>query len=126
MNISSLSINRPVLATVLSLLILLFGLIGFTYLGVREYPNVDPPVINVSTTLMGANAEVVESQVTEPLEASINGIAGISSISSTSSDGRSNISVEFELGTDLEAAANDVRDRVSRMLNRIPPNADPP
>jgi multidrug efflux pump len=126
MNISSTSINRPVLATVISLLILLFGIIGFTYLGVREYPNVDPPVINVSTSLMGANAEVVESQVTEPLEASINGIAGISSISSTSSDGRSNISVEFELGTDLEAAANDVRDRVSRMLNRIPPNADPP
>lgn len=126
MNISSLSINRPVLATVMSLIILLFGIIGFTYLGVREYPNVDPPVITVSTTLTGANAQVIESQVTEPLEASINGIAGISSISSTSSEGRSNISVEFELGTDLEAAANDVRDRVSRAINRIPPNADPP
>ncbi len=126
MNLSSVSINRPVLAIVMSLVILLFGVIGFFFLGIREYPSIDPPVISVNTTYRGANADVIESQITEPLEESINGIAGISSISSTSSEGSSNIKVEFNLGTDMEAAANDVRDRVSRALNRIPPDADPP
>ncbi|MBC7922835.1 MAG: efflux RND transporter permease subunit, partial [Ferruginibacter sp.] len=125
-NISSLSIERPVLATVLSIVIVLFGVIGFTALGVREYPSVDPPVITVSTNYQGANAEIIESQITEPLEESINGIAGIRSLTSTSSDGRSNITVEFDLSVDLEAAANDVRDRVSRSLRNIPPEADPP
>src|SRR3712207_4046069 len=100
MNISSLSINRPVMATVFSIVIVLFGVIGFRSLGVREYPSVDPPVITVSTNYTGANADVMESQITEPLEESINGIAGIRSISSISSDGRSNITVEFNLGTD--------------------------
>lgn len=126
MNISSLSINRPVLATVISLVILLFGIIGYSFLGVREFPSVDPPVVTVTTNYIGANADVMESQITEPLEESINGIAGIRSITSISSDGRSNITVEFELGVDMEAASNDVRDRVSRAIRSIPPDTDPP
>jgi len=126
MNISSISINRPVLATVISLLILLFGIIGYAFLGVREFPSVDPPVITVTTNYIGANSDVIESQITEPLEESINGIAGIRSITSVSSDGRSNITVEFELGVDMEAAANAVRDRVSRAIRNIPPDTDPP
>lgn len=126
MNISSISIERPVLATVISLLIVLFGIIGYTFLGVREFPSVDPPVVTVTTNYMGANADVIESQITEPLEESINGIAGIRSLTSISSDGRSNITVEFELGVDMEAASNDVRDRVSRAIRSIPPDTDPP
>nr|HPH21690.1 efflux RND transporter permease subunit [Haliscomenobacter sp.] len=104
MNMSSLSIDRPVMATVISIVIVLFGYIGFRSLGLREYPSVDPPVVSVSTSYTGAAADVIESQITEPLEESINGIAGIRSLSSTCSDGRSNIRVEFELGIDLEAA----------------------
>ncbi len=126
MNISSISINRPVLAMVMSILIVLFGVIGYMFLGVREYPSVDPPVVTVSTSYTGANADVIESQITEPLEESINGIAGIRSLSSTSSDGRSNITVEFELGVDMETAANDVRDRVSRAVRNLPPDIDVP
>lgn len=126
MNLSSVSINRPVLATVMSIVIVLFGIIGFTYLGVREYPSVDPPIISVQTNYPGANADVIESQITEPLEESINGVSGIRSLSSISSDGRSTITVEFELGEDLEAAANDVRDRVAQARRNLPPDADPP
>ncbi|MCU0369886.1 MAG: efflux RND transporter permease subunit, partial [Bacteroidales bacterium] len=126
MNISSVSINRPVLATVISILLVLFGAIGYTFLGVREFPSVDPPVVTVSTNYIGANADVIESQISEPLEESINGIAGIRSLTSISSDGRSNITVEFELGVDMEAAANDVRDRVSRAVRSLPPDTDPP
>ncbi|HMN04566.1 MAG TPA: efflux RND transporter permease subunit [Flavobacteriales bacterium] len=126
MNISSLSINRPVLATVISILLVLFGVIGFTYLGVREYPSVDPPVITVTTNYPGANADIIESQITEILEESINGIAGIRTLSSISTDGRSTITVEFELDQDLESAANDVRDRVSRAVRNLPQDADPP
>ncbi len=126
MNISSVSIERPVLATVISLTIILFGIIGYTFLGVREFPSVDPPVVTVTTNYVGANADVIESQITEPLEESINGIAGIRSLTSISSDGRSNITVEFELGVDMEAASNDVRDRVSRAARNIPPDTDPP
>ncbi|MCX6830344.1 MAG: efflux RND transporter permease subunit [candidate division Zixibacteria bacterium] len=126
MNISSISINRPVLSVVLSILIVLFGIIGFLFLGVREYPSVDPPVVTVSTSYTGANADVMESQVTEPLEESINGIAGIRSLTSSSSDGRSRITVEFELGVDMEAAVNDVRDRVSRASHDLPTDVDPP
>ncbi|MCC5943635.1 MAG: efflux RND transporter permease subunit [Bernardetiaceae bacterium] len=126
MNLSSLSINRPVLATVMSIIIVIFGVIGFLYLGVREYPSVDPPIISVTTDYTGANADIIESQITEPLEESINGIAGIRSLSSVSNDGRSTITVEFELDVDLEAAANDVRDRVSRAVRNLPPDADPP
>jgi multidrug efflux pump len=126
MNISSISINRPVLASVISILIVLFGAIGFGFLGVREYPSVDPPVITVTTNYVGANADIIESQITEVLEESINGIAGIRSLTSVSSDGRSTITVEFELDVDLEAAANDVRDRVSRSLRNLPADVDPP
>lgn len=126
MSLPSISIERPVLATVISIVILLFGIIGFTFLGLREYPSVDPPVISVSTNYTGANADVIESQITEPLEESLNGIAGIRSLSSTSAPGRSSITVEFELGTDLEAAANDVRDKVSQAQRQLPPDADPP
>jgi len=125
-SLSSLSINRPVLAIVMSLVILLFGGIGISLLGVREYPSVDPPVINVSTSYVGANADVILAQITEPLEEQINGIQGIKSLTSTSADGRSNISVEFEVGADLEAAANDVRDKVSGAQRNLPPDAEPP
>ncbi len=126
MNLSSVTINRPVLAIVLSILIVLFGVISYMFLGVREYPSVDPPIITVTTNYTGANADVIESQITEPLEESINGIAGIRSLTSTSSDGRSTIRVEFELGIDMDAAANDVRDRVSRSIRNLPPDIDPP
>ena len=126
MNISSISINRPVLASVISILIVLFGIIGYSFLGVREYPSVDPPIITVTTNYIGANADVIESQITEIMEESINGIAGIRSLSSISSDGRSTITVEFELDVDLEAAANDVRDRVSQSVRNLPPDCDPP
>ncbi|MGB2770591.1 MAG: efflux RND transporter permease subunit, partial [Candidatus Zixiibacteriota bacterium] len=126
MSLPSICINRPVFSIVLSLLVVLFGVIGFSYLGVREYPNVDPPVVTVSTSYTGANADVIESQITDPLEESINGIAGIRSLTSSSSDGRSRITVEFELGVDMEAAANDVRDRVSRAARDLPPDVDPP
>jgi hydrophobe/amphiphile efflux-1 (HAE1) family protein len=126
MNISSVSINRPVLATVINIVIVIFGIIGFGYLGIREFPSVDPPVITVTTNYPGANADIIESQITEPLEESINGIGGIKTLSSVSSDGRSNITVEFNLGVDMESAANDVRDRVSRAVRNLPPDADPP
>ncbi|HWO57598.1 MAG TPA: efflux RND transporter permease subunit [bacterium] len=126
MNLSAISIRRPVLAIVMSIVIVLFGGIGYFFLGVREYPSVDPPVVTVTTNYTGANADVIESQITEPLEESINGIAGIRSLTSTSSDGRSNITVEFELGVDMEAAANDVRDRVSRAIRNLPPDVDAP
>ncbi|RPH31150.1 MAG: efflux RND transporter permease subunit [Bacteroidales bacterium] len=126
MNISSTSITRPVLASVLSITIVIFGVIGFSYLGVREYPVVDPPMVTVSASYTGANADVMMAQITEPLEESINGIAGIKSITSSSSDGRSSITVEFELGVDMETATNDVRDRVSRVIRQLPPDMDPP
>lgn len=124
MNLPSLSINRPVLAIVMSLLIILFGLIGFKFLGIREYPAIDPPVITVRTGYAGANADVVESQITEPLEKAINGIAGIRTISSSSNLGNSVITVEFDLNTDLEAATNDVRDKVSQAVRNLPQDID--
>jgi multidrug efflux pump len=125
-SLSRVSIDRPVLAIVMSLVIILFGAIGISFLGIREYPSVDPPVINVSTTYVGANADVIEAQITEPLEEQINGIQGIKSLTSVSADGRSNITVEFEVGADLEAAANDVRDKVSGAQRNLPPDAEPP
>ncbi len=126
MSLYSLSIRRPVLAMVLSITILLFGLIGLKSLGVREFPSVDSPTISVSTNYRGANANVVETQITEPLEESINGVAGIRNLTSVSREGRSTITVEFELGSDLETAANDVRDRVSRAMRNLPPDVEPP
>ena len=126
MNISELSIRRPVLATVLTLIIIIFGVIGYTSLGVREYPSVDNPIISVNCTYPGANADVIENQITEPLEQNINGIPGIRSLSSVSSQGSSRITVEFELSVDLETAANDVRDKVSRAQRFLPRDCDPP
>ena len=126
MNISELSIRRPVLSTVMTLIILLFGFIGYGSLGVREYPSVDNPIISVSCSYPGANADVIENQITEPLEQNINGIPGIRSLSSTSSQGSSRITVEFELSVDLETAANDVRDKVSRAQRYLPRDCDPP
>ncbi|MEX2088468.1 MAG: efflux RND transporter permease subunit, partial [Bacteroidota bacterium] len=126
MSLSAVSIRRPVLAIVMSITVVLFGVIGFTFLGVREYPSVDPPVVTVTANYTGANADVIESQITEPLEESISGIAGIRTVKSTSTEGRSIITVEFELGVDMEAAANDVRDKVSRSSRLLPPDADNP
>ncbi|MBQ8257689.1 MAG: efflux RND transporter permease subunit [Bacteroidaceae bacterium] len=126
MNISELSIRRPVLATVLTLIILLFGLIGYNTLGVREYPSVDNPIISVTCGYAGANADVIENQITEPLEQNINGIPGIRSLSSVSQQGQCRITVEFELSVDLETAANDVRDKVSRAQRYLPRDCDPP
>ncbi|MFW6348527.1 MAG: efflux RND transporter permease subunit, partial [Cyclonatronaceae bacterium] len=126
MSLSSLSVRRPVLATVMAIIIILFGVIGYNYLGVREYPSVDPPVVTVTTNYTGANADIIESQITEPLEESINGIAGIRTMTSVSREGRSTITVEFELSVDMEAATNDVRDRVSRSQSQLPPDVDNP
>ncbi|MBR7097105.1 MAG: efflux RND transporter permease subunit, partial [Alistipes sp.] len=126
MNVSELSIRRPVLATVMTLIIVIFGVIGYSYLGVREYPSVDNPIISVSCSYPGANADVIENQITEPLEQNINGIPGIRSLSSVSSQGSSRVTVEFELSVDLETAANDVRDKVSRAQRFLPRDCDPP
>ncbi|MFA7494409.1 MAG: efflux RND transporter permease subunit [Proteiniphilum sp.] len=126
MNLSELSIKRPVLATVLVLIIIIFGMIGYTSLPVREYPNVDNPIITVQVSYPGANAEVIENQITEPLEQNINGIPGIRSLSSQSSQGSSRITVEFELSVDMETAANDVRDKVSIAQRYLPRDVDPP
>ena len=126
MNISELSLKRPVLATVMNLLIILFGVIGYYFLGVREYPAIDPPMISVSTSYVGANANIMESRITEVLEKAVNGIPGIRTITSSSSVGRSNISVEFNLNSDLETAANDVRDKVGQAVRSLPQDIDAP
>ncbi len=126
MSLSSVSINRPVLATVFAIVILLFGFVGLTFLGVREFPSVDPAIISVSTSYPGANSDVIETQITEPLEQSINGIPGVRSLTSVSRQGGSNITVEFELSVDLETAANDVRDKVSQAMRMLPRDCDPP
>ncbi len=126
MSLSSVSLKRPVFAIVMSIIITLFGIIGFDYLGVREYPSLDPPIITVRTNYTGANADIIESQITEPLEKAINGIAGIRSISSSSNTGSSNVTVEFGLEIDLEAAANDVRDKVSQAVRQLPQDIDAP
>lgn len=126
MSLSTTSINRPVLATVMNLLIIIFGAIGYTSLGVRDYPSVDNPIISVRCSFPGANADVIETQITEPLEAAVNGIPGIRAIQSTSRDGSSSINIEFNLEVDLETAANDVRDKVSGAMRRLPQDVDPP
>jgi len=126
MNISELSLRRPVLAIVMSILIVVFGIIGFKFLGVRDYPAIDPPNINVRTSYTGANADIVETQITEPLEKAINGIAGIKNITSSSSNGNSSINVEFDLAIELEAAANDVRDKVSQAVRSLPADLEAP
>lgn len=126
MNLSELSLRRPVFAIVLNIIIVLFGAIAFNYLGVRDYPAIEPPNINVRTSYPGANADIIETQITEPLEKAINGISGVKSITSQSSQGSSSINVEFEVGADLEAAANDVRDKVSQAQRSLPNDLDAP
>lgn len=126
MNLSTLSIKRPVLAIVMNIAIILFGVIGYTYLGIREFPSIDPAIISVSTSYSGANADIIESQITEPLEKAINSIDGIRNISSSSNQGSSRINIEFNLDKDLEAAANDVRDKVSQAIRRLPDDIDAP
>lgn len=126
MSLPSLSLKRPVFAIVMNIIIVIFGFVGFNFLGVRDFPAIDPPIVNVRTSYAGANSDIIETQITEPLEKSINGIAGIKNISSSSSQGTSNITVEFELGIDLEAATNDVRDKVSQALRNLPPDIDAP
>ncbi len=126
MNISEFSLRRPVFATVLNLAIILFGIVGLTFLAVRDYPAIDPPIISVSTSYTGANSDIIESQITEPLEKQINGIPGIRSITSSSSLGYSQITIEFNLGVDLEAAASDVRDKVSQAAPSLPQDVDAP
>jgi multidrug efflux pump len=126
MNISEISLRRPVLAVVLNVLIVVFGLIGFKFLGIRDYPAIDPPNVSVRAAYAGANADIIESQITEPLEKAINGIQGVKNITSSSSQGSSSINVEFDLGVDMEAAANDVRDKVSQAARSLPPDLDAP
>lgn len=126
MSLSSTCIKRPVFATVMNIILMILGCIGLVFLGVRDYPSVDPPIISVSTSFPGANADVMETQVTEPLESAINGIPGIRSLTSQSRDGRSYITVEFELEVDLETAANDVRDKVSGAMWKLPDGIDSP
>ena len=126
MSLSSVSISRPVLATVFAIVILLFGFVGLTFLGIREFPSVDPTIISVSTSYPGANSDVIETQITEPLEQSINGIPGVRSLTSVSRQGGSDITVEFELSVDMETAANDVRDKVSQAMRMLPRDCDPP
>ncbi|MCK9209041.1 MAG: efflux RND transporter permease subunit, partial [Salinivirgaceae bacterium] len=124
MTLSDFALKRPVASTVFSLIIVLMGMVGYSFLGIRLYPAIDPPIITVQTSYTGANAEIVESQITEPLEKSINGIEGVKSISSTSAIGSSSITVEFNLGSDLEKAANDVRDKVSQATRQLPQDID--
>lgn len=126
MNLSEFSLRRPVFAVVLNIAIVLFGAIGYTFLGVRDYPALDPPNISVRTSYPGANAEIIETQITEPLEKAVNGIAGIKNITSQSSQGSSNITVEFNLGINLEEAANDVRDKVSQAQRSLPTDLEAP
>lgn len=126
MSLSTLSIKRPVFTIVINLLIILFGILGFSYLGVREFPSIDPAVINVRTNYTGANSDIIESQITEPLEKAINSIDGIRNITSSSNQGSSNITIEFKLEKNLEEAANDVRDKVSQAIRSLPQDIDAP
>lgn len=126
MSISSISIKRPVFTIVINLILILFGIIGYTFLGIREYPSIDPATISVRTNYSGANADIIESQITEPLEKAINAIDGIRSISSSSNQGSSTITIEFNLNKNLEEAANDVRDKVSQATRSLPLDIDAP
>src|SRR6478609_1063683 len=126
MSLSTLSIKRPVLTIVMNLAIILFGIIGYSYLGVREFPSIDPAQISVRTNYTGANSDIIESQITEPLEKAINSIDGIRNITSSSNQGSSNITIEFKLEKNLEEAANDVRDKVSQAVRTLPQDIDAP
>jgi len=124
--LSDLSVKRPVFATVINLLLVTFGLVAFLFLPLREYPDIDPPVVSINTSYPGASAAIVETKITQLLEDRISGVEGVKSISSNSRVGRSNITIEFNLDRDIDAATNDVRDRISRALNNLPEQADPP
>jgi hydrophobe/amphiphile efflux-1 (HAE1) family protein len=126
MTLSDFAVKRPVASIVMSLIVVLFGVVGYNFLGIRLYPAIDPPTINVQTSYAGANAEIMESQITEPLEKAINGIEGVKSISSSSTVGNSNITVEFNVGADLEKAANDVRDKTAQAARSLPHDIDAP
>ncbi|UTV30763.1 efflux RND transporter permease subunit [Photobacterium atrarenae] len=126
MLLTDLAVKRPVLGSVISLLLITFGLVAYQQLPLREYPNIDPPVVTVSTNYRGASAAIVESRITQVVEDQVSGLAGIRNISSQSSDGRSSVTLEFGIGRDIDAAANDVRDRIAGLLNRLPEEADPP
>jgi multidrug efflux pump len=126
MMLSDLAVRRPVFAAVAAIVLCVIGAAAFFFLPVRELPDVDPPIVSVSTTYAGASAEVIESRITEPIEQQIAGIQGVERINSTSRDGRSNVRIEFSLDRDIDAAANDVRDRVSRVVGRLPNQANPP
>ena len=126
MILSDVSVTRPVLASVMSLLLIAFGLLSFDRLPLREYPDIDPPIVSIDTRYRGASAQVVESRITQPLEERVSGIEGIETIEATSSDGRSRIVVEFGIERDIDAAANDIRDAVGRVLHDLPDEADPP
>jgi len=126
MSLSTTSIKRPVLTIVLNLLIILFGFIGYTFLGVREFPSIDPAQVSIRTNYTGANSDIIESQITEPLEKAVNAIDGIRNITSSSNQGSSNITIEFNLDKDLEEAANDVRDKVSQAIRSLPQDIDAP
>ena len=126
MSLSTTSIKRPVFTIVINLMLILFGVIGYTFLGVREYPSIDPAIVSVRTNYSGANADIIESQITEPLEKAINSIDGIRNISSSSNQGSSRINIEFNLSKNLEEAANDVRDKVSQAVRSLPDDIDSP
>jgi HAE1 family hydrophobic/amphiphilic exporter-1/multidrug efflux pump len=126
MSLSTTSIKRPVFTIVLNLMLILFGVIGYSFLGVREFPSIDPAMVSVRTSYSGANSDIIESQITEPLEKAINSIDGIRNISSSSNQGTSNINIEFNLDKNLEDAANDVRDKVSQAIRSLPDDIDSP
>ena len=126
MMLSDVAVRRPVFAAVAAIVLCVIGIAAFFFLPVRELPDVDPPIVSVSTTYAGASAEVIENRITEPIEQQIAGIQGVERINSTSRDGRSNVSIEFSLDRDIDSAANDVRDRISRVVGRLPDQANPP
>ena len=126
MKLSDISVTRPVLASVLSLLLVAFGLVAFDRLPLREYPDIDPPVVSIETVYPGAAANVVETRITQLIEDRIAGVEGIRTIESVSEDGRSAITIEFDIGRDIDGAANDIRDRVSGVLDELPAEAEPP
>ena len=126
MILSDISVKRPVFATVISLVLICFGVLSFMQLPLREYPDTSPPIVSISTSYPGASAEIVETQITQRIEDQINGIEGVTSISSSSSDGSSRVTVEFAVGRDIDSAANDVRDKISRITRSLPEDLDPP
>ena len=126
MILSDVSVKRPVFATVISLLLLAFGILSFRELPLREYPDLSSPMVSISTSYRGASAAVVETKITQVVEDQISGIEGVTSIRSSSSDGSSRISIEFDISRDIDQAANDVRDKVARVVSRLPEDADPP